>query len=434
MQKDSMKDMRSRNLRNIAFITILVIVALLVLQTWHGTTTTEKEASYSDFRTLVERGQIRDVTIRDGNAHATTVNGDTLLVRLPDDPAAYQDLVNQAPGDYIGAFGTITFDPGVQTQTVSVSTLIDSVYEPSETFVLTLSRPTAASLGNAVGVGTILDGSSTQPAAALGSAPEAGSSASPGNAVVAGDTGSSGAMAAAISDNSSKPIVFVSDATPTSEGGTAQFSITLSQPSSETVTVQYATQDRTATAQGPTVTFAPPSNSGLLISLAATVLPLLLLVVVFVYIMRRTQSGAGALSFGQSKAKLFSPDASQTTFADVAGIDEVKEEVEEIVEYLKDQRRFSKLGAEIPKGILLVGAPGTGKDPPRQGDRRRSQGALLLDQWIGLRRDVRRRGRGARSRHVREGQSQLAMHHLHRRDRRRGPEARRRAGRRTRRA
>ena len=57
MQKDSMKDMRSRNLRNIAFITILVIVALLVLQTWHGTTTTEKEASYSDFRTLVERGQ-----------------------------------------------------------------------------------------------------------------------------------------------------------------------------------------------------------------------------------------------------------------------------------------------------------------------------------------------------------------------------------------
>jgi cell division protease FtsH len=78
--------------------------------------------------------------------------------------------------------------------------------------------------------------------------------------------------------------------------------------------------------------------------------------------MRRTQAGAGgALSFGQSKAKLVAPDASKTTFADVAGLDEVKEEVEEIVEYLGDQRRFSKLGAEIPKGILLVGAPGTGK-------------------------------------------------------------------------
>ncbi len=360
MQKDSMKDMRSRNLRNIAFITILVIVALLVLQTWHGTTTTDKEASYSEFRALVERGQIRDVTIRDGNARATTVNGDTLLVRLPDDPAAYQDLVNQAPGDYIGAFGTVTFDPGVQVQTVSVSTLVDSVYEPSETFVLTLSRPTAASLGNAVGVGTILDGSSIQPAAP-GSAPQVNPSTSPGSAVVASNTSSSGAIAAATSDNSPKPVVFVSDAAPTSEGGTVQFSIVLSQASSEVVTVQYATQDRTAIAQGPTVTFAQPSNSGLLISLAVYVVPILLLVVFFVYIMRRTQSGAGALSFGQSKAKLFSPDASQTTFADVAGIDEVKEEVEEIVEYLKDQRRFSKLGAEIPKGILLVGAPGTGK-------------------------------------------------------------------------
>ena len=361
MQKDSMKDMRSRNLRNIAFITILVIVALLVLQTWHGTTTTEKEVSYSEFRTLVERGQIRDVTIRDGNAHASTVSGDALLVRLPDDPATYRDLVNQAPGDYIGAFGTITFDPGVQVQTISVTTLVDTAFESSETFVLTLSRPTAASLGNAIGVGTILDGSSIQPAAAVGGAPQSSSSASLGTAAVAVGTGSSGTTATVTTDSSAKPVVFVSDATPTSEGGTAQFSITLSQPSSETVTVQYATQDRTATAQGPTVTFAPPSNSGLLISLAATVLPLLLLVVVFVYIMRRTQSGAGALSFGQSKAKLFSPDASQTTFADVAGIDEVKEEVEEIVEYLRDQRRFSKLGAEIPKGILLVGAPGTGK-------------------------------------------------------------------------
>jgi len=76
--------------------------------------------------------------------------------------------------------------------------------------------------------------------------------------------------------------------------------------------------------------------------------------------MRRTQGG-GALSFGQSKAKLVRPDTTEVTFADVAGIVEVKEEVQEIVEYLQDQKRFSRLGAQIPRGVLLVGAPGTGK-------------------------------------------------------------------------
>jgi cell division protease FtsH len=85
------------------------------------------------------------------------------------------------------------------------------------------------------------------------------------------------------------------------------------------------------------------------------------LLVVWIYIMRKTQAGGGALSFGQSKAKLVHPETTDVTFADVAGIDEVKEEVEEIIDYLKDQKRFSRLGAEIPKGVLLVGAPGTGK-------------------------------------------------------------------------
>jgi len=77
--------------------------------------------------------------------------------------------------------------------------------------------------------------------------------------------------------------------------------------------------------------------------------------------MRKTQTGGGALSFGQSKAKLVQPNSTEVRFKDVAGIDEVKQEVEEIVDYLKDPRRFARLGAEVPKGILLVGAPGTGK-------------------------------------------------------------------------
>lgn len=108
------------------------------------------------------------------------------------------------------------------------------------------------------------------------------------------------------------------------------------------------------------IDYEPSSSGSWLMSILVSLLPIVLLIGVWVYIMRRSQSG-GALSFGQSKAKLVQPDTTQITFADVAGIDEVTEEVGEIVEYLKDQKRFSRLGAEIPKGILLVGAPGTGK-------------------------------------------------------------------------
>jgi cell division protease FtsH len=108
------------------------------------------------------------------------------------------------------------------------------------------------------------------------------------------------------------------------------------------------------------IKYEPPSSSGWFLSILMSILPIALLIAVWIYIMRRTQSG-GAMSFGQSKAKLVHPETTRVTFVDVAGIDEVKEEVEEIVDYLKDQKRFAQLGAEIPKGILLVGAPGTGK-------------------------------------------------------------------------
>jgi len=222
MQKDSMKDSRSRNLRNIAFITILVIVALLVLQSWYGNKAPTDEISFTSFEILVKQGKIVQVNIREDIARARTIEGETVTVRLPPDPSAYQDLFVAAATDATNA----------------------------------------------------------------------------------------------------------------------------SDPAS----------------RGPDVKYDPPSSSGLLLTVFVSLLPILLLIGVWVYIMRRTQSGAGgALSFGQSKAKLVAPDSSKTTFADVAGLDEVKEEVEEIVEYLGDQRRFSKLGAEVPKGILLVGAPGTGK-------------------------------------------------------------------------
>ncbi len=90
--------------------------------------------------------------------------------------------------------------------------------------------------------------------------------------------------------------------------------------------------------------------------------PMLLLIGVWIFFMRQMQAGGGkALSFGKSRARLMSDTQEKVTFDDVAGIDEAKEELEEIVEFLRDPKKFTRLGGRIPKGVLLVGAPGTGK-------------------------------------------------------------------------
>ena len=90
--------------------------------------------------------------------------------------------------------------------------------------------------------------------------------------------------------------------------------------------------------------------------------PVILILALFVFFMRRMQSGGnGALSFGKSRARMLTEDRKKVTFADVAGVDEAKNDVQEIVEFLKDPRKFQKLGGHIPKGVLVVGPPGTGK-------------------------------------------------------------------------
>ena len=208
MERDPLKEMRNRNLRNIAFITIVVILGLILLQSWFGGNSDQNEISYSLFRTFVENGQVAQVTIKDNVASAVMADQSTLTARLPDDVSLYHALLDE---------------------------------------------------------------------------------------------------------------------------------------------------------HVPDVTYKPPSSSGVFLSILISLLPIVLLIGVWIFIMRRTQTGGGALSFGQSKAKLVQPDTTEITFDDVAGSVEVKEEVAEIVDYLKDQKRFAKLGAEIPKGILLVGAPGTGK-------------------------------------------------------------------------
>ncbi len=93
-----------------------------------------------------------------------------------------------------------------------------------------------------------------------------------------------------------------------------------------------------------------------------TWLPLIIIILFWVFFMRQMQSGGNkAMSFGKSRAKLFSPVQKKATFKDVAGIKEAKEELQEIIEFLKDPQKFQKLGGRIPKGVILVGAPGTGK-------------------------------------------------------------------------
>jgi cell division protease FtsH len=133
--------------------------------------------------------------------------------------------------------------------------------------------------------------------------------------------------------------------------------------------------------QGPFKTFAPqdnelipilrrndvkisvkPEESSQWFQIFISWVPMLLLLGIWIFFLRQMQAGGGkALSFGKSRARLMSDSQEKVTFEDVAGIDEAKEELQEIIEFLRDPKRFTRLGGRIPKGVLLVGAPGSGK-------------------------------------------------------------------------
>jgi cell division protease FtsH len=114
--------------------------------------------------------------------------------------------------------------------------------------------------------------------------------------------------------------------------------------------------------QGVSVTFHKDEGGAFWMSALTIMLPMLFLLAMFYLFMRQIQSGGGkAMSFGKSRARLLNEAQNKITFADVAGIDEAKDEVEEIIAFLKDPKKFQRLGGRIPKGVLMMGPPGTGK-------------------------------------------------------------------------
>ena len=115
---------------------------------------------------------------------------------------------------------------------------------------------------------------------------------------------------------------------------------------------------------GVEIRATPPERQSLLMQIFISWFPFLLLIGIWIFFMRQMQGGGGgrgAMSFGKSKAKLMGEDQVKVTFADVAGVEEAKEEVTELVEFLRDPSKFQRLGGKIPRGVLMVGPPGTGK-------------------------------------------------------------------------
>ena len=177
------------------------------------------------------------------------------------------------------------------------------------------------------------------------------------------------------------------------------------------------------------ITAKPPGdNVPWFVSLLVSWLPFIALIGVWIFLSRQMQGGAGkAMGFGKSRAKMLTEAHGRVTFEDVAGVDEAKQDLQEIVEFLRDPGKFQRLGGRIPRGVLLVGPPGTGKTLIARAVAGEANvpfftisGSDFVEMFVGV-------GASPCPRHVRAGQEERALHHLHRRNRRGRPSSRRRA-------
>ncbi len=184
--------------------------------------------------------------------------------------------------------------------------------------------------------------------------------------------------------------------------------------------------------KGVTITARSPQEQvPWFVSLLVSWLPFIALIGVWIFLSRQMQGGAGkAMGFGKSRAKLLTEAHGRVTFEDVAGVDEAKQDLQEIVEFLRDPSKFQRLGGRIPRGVLLVGPPGTGKTLIARAVAGEANvpfftisGSDFVEMFVGV-------GASPRARHVRAGQEERALHHLHRRNRRGRPPSRRRPRRR----
>jgi len=179
-------------------------------------------------------------------------------------------------------------------------------------------------------------------------------------------------------------------------------------------------------------TYIKPSDANNWVAILLNASPFIVLLAFWIFMMRQMQSGGNkALSFGKSRARLHSTQQKKVTFKDVAGVEEAKEELQEIIEFLREPQKFQKLGGRIPKGVLLIGPPGTGKTLLARAIAGEASvpffsisGSDFVEMFVGV---------GASCpRPVRTGQEERALHHFHRRNRRRRTPSRRRFGRRSR--
>jgi len=142
--------------------------------------------------------------------------------------------------------------------------------------------------------------------------------------------------------------------------------------------------------------------------------PMILLVGVWIFFMRQMQNGGGrAMSFGRSRARMISQEQTRVTFEDVAGVDEAKEELSEVVQFLSDPKKFTRLGGRIPKGVLLVGSPGTGKTLLARAVAGEAGVPFFLHIRLGFRGNVRGRGRGPGARPLFAGEEKCSLPYFH---------------------